>query len=294
MPPSTQISSTPSASAQSPHPSLADINISSQLDQLPASLRHYLQVVAPDWLPRDSLYKQILAMPMLYRHARVVWGALVQANSLMFQPREENCPADIVYDPTGNTQPGALLEMAHALYQLKNTTPVQADQLACARHLTGELGRLFAHPYPPSLYPQGAATAPLQLSSVWLWRPHLPNGMLSLPYFPILISDDPAFAGQVMVLPALFWPESLTRQWLEHDISHEDYTRPATLARMPKLEQAVPPLSYLFKGEYSSPQQIRSFLNPLGINPKTKRILHIVYGVFAVKILLFILAVIFY
>lgn len=286
-------SSTPSPFTQSPHPSLADINISSQLDQLPASLRHYLQVLPPDWLTRDSLYKQILAMPMLYRNARVVWGALVQANSLMLQPREEHCPGDIVYDSTGNTQPGALLEMAHALYQLKNTTPTQADQLACARHLTGELGRLFAHPYPPSLYPQGPALAPMQLSSVWFWRPHLPNGMLSLQYFPILISDDPAFAGQVMVLPALFWPEPLTRQWLEHDISHEDYIQPATLAQLPKLEQAVPPLSYLFKGEYSSPQQIREFLNPLQIDKNHKPLQRLRWLVVA-ALVLFMLALFFY
>ncbi len=239
------------------HVHLGDINISRQLDELPATLRHYLQVVPPDWLQQDILYKQILAMPMLLRHGRVVWAALVQANSLMFQPREENCPGDIVYDPTGNTEPGTLLEMAQSLYRLKNSSPVQPDQQAYAQHLTGELGRLFAQPYPQSL-----AAVPLQMSSIWFWRPHLPNGILSLPFFPILICDDAAFAGQVMPLPALFWPAELQQQWLQHDIAHEDYTQASILTRLPKVEQAQPPLSYLFKGVYSSPKQIRLFLDP--------------------------------
>lgn len=239
------------------HVNLNDINISTKLDELPASLRHYLQVVPPDWLQQDILYKQILAMPMLLRHGRVVWAAVVQANSLMFQPREENCPGEIVYDPTGTTSLSTLLEMAQKLYQLKGTSPQQADQLQYAHNLTGEMERLFAHPFPQSL-----AALPLSISSLWFWRPHLPNGMLSLPYFPILLCDDDAFAGQVMPLPALFWPVELQQQWLQHDISHEDYTQVSTLSRQPKLEQAQPPLSYLFKGTYSSPKQIRLFLDP--------------------------------
>lgn len=239
------------------HINLADIHISRKLDELPASLRHYLQVVPPDWLKQDILYKQILAMPMLLRHGRVVWAALVQANSLMFQPREENCPGEIVYDPTGTTEPGILLEMAQQLYQLKGTTPTQPDQLEYAHNLTGEMGRLFAHPFPQSL-----AATPLCISSIWFWRPHLPNGMLSLAYFPILLCDDEAFAGQVMPLPALFWPAALQQQWLQHDIAHQDYTQSNTLERLPKLAHAQPPLSYLFKGAYSSAGQIRAFLNP--------------------------------
>lgn len=240
------------------HMSLADIDISSKLDELPASMRHYLQVIAPHWLHHDLLYQQILAMPMLYRHGRVVWAALVQANSLMFQSRPENCPGEVVYDPSGKTELTTLLEMAQKLYRLKNTTPVQPDQRAYAENLTGEMSRLFAHTFPQSLAP-----LPLKISGLWFWRPHLPNGMLSLTYFPILLCDDEAFAGQVMPLPSLFWPETLQQYWLQHDMSDEDYTQPATLTRLPKLDEAVPPLSYLFKGAYSSPKQIRLFLDPL-------------------------------
>lgn len=186
------------------------IDLKKQISELPENLRAYLQVIPPDWMFTDELFKQIEAMPTFYTSGRVVWAALVQANKLMFEPGDVNCPGEIVFDPTGQMDIEQLHDYAKALYQLKNTTPVEADQLAYAEHISNEITRVVNYPYPQSL-----SKIPLKISSIWFWRLHLPNGMLSLPIFPIILCDDPKYAGEAMVCPSLFWPQNLVELWLK-------------------------------------------------------------------------------
>ena len=39
------------------------------------------------------------------------------------------------------------------------------------------------------LFPQSIAPLNLRMSTTWFWRLHLPNGALSLGYFPILVCE---------------------------------------------------------------------------------------------------------
>jgi hypothetical protein len=189
-----------------------DIDIMSHISELPLKYRPYLQIV-PDWLTeKDELYRQIIAMPSLYKKGKVVWGVLIQANKMMFDSNETaNCPGEVLFDPTGQTDIQTLRELAHKLFLLKNTTPTELDQLQYAQHITNELTRIFN-----MLYPQSIATLPLRVSSIWFWRLHLPNGALSLGYFPVLVCEEGD--GEVMVLPSYFWPLKFKKTWIESAI----------------------------------------------------------------------------
>lgn len=251
-PPSKAIAQ-PSASQ---YPDLGQLDVAAAIKTLKAYQYSYLQVVVPAWLKGDSLYGQIKHMPILYKSGRVVWAALIQANNSMFKPESASCPGEVIYDTAGRLSPEVLKQLAHQLYQLKETTPDQPDQNEYARHITNELTRLYDFPFPASLgnYPD------VRISTLWFWRLHLPNGMLSLGYFPLLISDQ--VDGKVMVLPSRFWPESFRQQWLaaakaqygeDYDmqpaIQHAELTGENSIANHPDLEPPLNHLKYLFREE---------------------------------------------
>lgn len=191
------------------HNPFQNIKIQDEILRLPAKYRSYLQVNLPQWMIGDELYKQILAMPTLYQSGRVVWGCLVHTQEIMHHPGDEHCDGEIVYDPTGRTDPLKLFDLAQRLYRLKDTKAQSPDQFRYIQHLNTEISRISDYPYPESL-----SDLPLRISSIWFCRNHLPNGMLCMPYFPILISDNEKYRGQCMVLPAWFWPKELRNEWL--------------------------------------------------------------------------------
>lgn len=166
----------------------------------------YLQIVPPDWLQNSTLMGQIDELATLYNHGRVVWAAIVQANRFLFSDdNAQSYPAEIVYDPTGQTSLDDLLSVSSKLYALKHTTPTDPELLAYANHITKETD-YHAHQVPTSLFER-----PLLTRVMFIWRLHLPNGKLSLNYLPILISDD---TENTTVLPAMFWQKSpLYRHW---------------------------------------------------------------------------------
>lgn len=191
------------------HNDFSDIQIQDEILKLPKKYRRYLQVEIPQWLIGDELYKQILAMPTLYQQGKIVWGCVVDTPEVMYHAGDEHCVGEIIYDPTGRTTPSKLVELAQQLYQLRGKKARHSDQLMYIQHTNTEHSRLSYHPYPASL-----SEHPIRISNIWFWQDHLPNGMLSMSYFPIIICHDEKYLGQAMVLPAWFWPKKLRDEWL--------------------------------------------------------------------------------
>lgn len=233
------------------------ICLASELNKLPQHYRQYLQVALPVWMKKDLLYRQIQAMPELYLKGRVVWGALIHTNQQMYEPLGDNSPAEILYDPKGQTNPKKLVQLAQKLQSLKNLKCDYQDQreyVACSKN---EKYRLVNYPFPSTV-----EDLPIRISTIWLWRLHLPNGILSMPCFPILLApNDSGYAGEAMVLPAWFWPQILRDKWLNaaeaqlgnsYDLSRSIVNK---LAHMNNLHLGVdpkklePPLALLFEDE---------------------------------------------
>ncbi|MBF4488920.1 hypothetical protein IOD06_03365 [Psychrobacter sp. N25K4-3-2] len=176
----------------------------------------YLQMMPPKWMKDDVLYEQINQLAKLYKTGKVVWAHVVQANKMLWSSDQAySCPAGIVYDPTGRTPVSYLAEIAHKLYTFKNTIPDTDDIeiLKYAEHITDEHTRMLGFDIPSSITP-----LPLKSTSLFVWRLHLPNGILQSS-FPILISDETA---EVTVLPAKFWEQAYYDEWIQDSYFEED------------------------------------------------------------------------
>lgn len=174
----------------------------------------YLKVPRPAWLgpfSRDDLKLLIRNARNLYRDGVIVWGHVVQANELMFEDGNDNCPGEVVYslDDSDRVPPMLLGEVASRIFQLKNTQPSDARLRHIADHLTNELTRVFGLSVPSSLSPFFRC----RLSTTLFVRQHLPNRRLCAPYFPLIV--NPVEPHVVLPLPERYWPESLRDFWVQ-------------------------------------------------------------------------------
>ena len=169
--------------------------------------RGAMLMTKPQWISQDAMLSRWFdSLPTLWRSGRVVWGRLVQANNHLFQPGPHDLPGQIVYDPSGRTDPEGLDAVAQNLFGLKGTRPRNPSLAFIAGQLTHERTGANGFPVPATLGARG-----LRTSTLLFHRPHMPGGRMSGHVFPVLVSD--AAPGVVMMLPARFWPEPLRRRW---------------------------------------------------------------------------------
>lgn len=176
-----------------------DFDMLQALKNTPIEFLPYLQMLPPTSLYGDDLMAQFHHLHTLYNEGHVVWAALVHADQdLLTHGKTHSSRAQVVYDPTGRTPPTELDKYAEIFYQYQQDNP-----------------KLPNEENPPLLQalPAEISHMPLMSGSLWVWRAHLPNGMLTLPVFPILVADNvPAIA----LLPARYWRNtSLYIKWLQ-------------------------------------------------------------------------------
>ncbi len=182
--------------------------VASLLDRL-----GYLHVGRPYWLllnRSDRLTVHFQHLSRLFAEGRVVWGHIIQANRLMFQEGNSNCPGEFVYsvqDSEGG-DPVHLARLAHDLFRLKGTKPSDPELKPIAEYLTDELVRSFGLAVPTALSPD----MPCLISSTMLVRKHLPRGRLCSSLMPLVVSrQEPRI---VTVLPERYWPRELIDWWV--------------------------------------------------------------------------------
>ncbi|WP_167432584.1 SEL1-like repeat protein [Moraxella equi] len=134
----------------------------------------------------------------------------MQANTMLFEENNPaSCPAEIIYDKSGRTPPHLLQSIAQTLLSFKKQTPndLPPKLKQYAQHLQNERTRFSGElPAPPT------TAMSLYAKTIFVWRLHLPDAMLTLPIFPIIINDD---NDEVMILPAVFWKDSdFYQKWL--------------------------------------------------------------------------------
>lgn len=188
----------------------------------------YLQVYVSDNLIKDELYRQVEATEDLYRYGKVVWGVVIKSDAALTKPMSEeerdtpfanhtvSC-ADILFDPSGQARvedlqakASQLMDAVGTVNQPSNATPdVAFYQLHCQDHTS----RVFNLAYPASI-----AATNYRITTSWIWRRHLPNGMLSNSVVPIIIHtnayQNKAERGEIMVLPSQLWDKAYYHYWL--------------------------------------------------------------------------------
>lgn len=173
---------------------------------------NYLRISRPTWLWFDASDE----LQTFFRHALdvleggvVVWGHVIQANQLMFEPGSDNCPGEVVYSFHNPEQvdPEYLLHVARGLFELKGTRPTDPQLAPIADYLTDEMIRVFGLAVPHSISP----ALPCQISTTFFLRKHLPKGRLCAPILPLVVNRQPPFVA--LPLPARYWPAELVRWW---------------------------------------------------------------------------------
>ena len=188
----------------------------------------YLQVYVSDNLIKDELYRQVEATEDLYRYGKVVWGVVIKSDAALTEPMSEeerdtpfanhrvSC-ADILFDPSGQARvedlqakASQLMDAIGTVNQPPNTTP---DVAFYQLHCQDDTSRVFNLAYPASI-----AATNYRITSSWIWRRHLPNGMLSNSIVPIIIHtnayQNKAEQGEIMVLPSQLWDKAYYHYWL--------------------------------------------------------------------------------
>jgi hypothetical protein len=168
----------------------------------------YFSIKRPDWLDDDQFVLFFRGYKQLLRDAPVVWGHIVQANSLLFEKSNIDSAAAVLYslNPTVNVSPELLGATAHRIFSLKGTTPTDPDLAPLAAHLTDEKSRAFGMPVPGKLCP-----VPCAVTSTFLPRHYLPGQCLRKPLMPVLVSQERPHIATV--LPGRYWPAELLEWW---------------------------------------------------------------------------------
>lgn len=188
----------------------------------------YLQVYVSDNLIKDELYRQVEATEDLYRYGKVVWGVVIKSDAALTKPiseEERDTPfanhriscADILFDPSGQARvedlqakASQLMDTVGTVNQPSNATP---DVAFYQLHCQDDTSRVFNLAYPASI-----AATNYRITTSWIWRRHLPNGMLSNSVVPIIIHTDAyqnkAEQGEIMVLPSQLWDKAYYHYWL--------------------------------------------------------------------------------
>ncbi len=200
-------------------PHSADPKMSAVIDQLREELaqqRRRLQPVAwtklagarPPWMkPTDALNEAVERQELLMTEGEVVWAAVVQANKLLFEPGDLDCPAMVVYgrDPELDARPAELRDIAKRVYKLKGTTPRDPVERAIAAKVTNEMDRTMGWALPVELTARHVCSA-----AVMVYRRHIPDGVLSGSSFPMFVHGA---TKAVMVVPHAFWPQDMLALW---------------------------------------------------------------------------------
>lgn len=188
----------------------------------------YLQVYVSDNLIKDELYRQVEVTEDLYRYGKVVWGVVIKSDAALTEPmpeEERDTPfanyqvscADILFDPSGQARvedlqakASQLMDAIGTVNQPPNTTP---DLAFYQLHYQDDTSRVFNLAYPASI-----AATNYRITTSWIWRRHLPNGMLSNSVVPIIIHtnayQNKAEQGEIMVLPSQLWDKAYYHYWL--------------------------------------------------------------------------------
>lgn len=162
----------------------------------------------PEWMQKeDRLSEVVQRQALLLKGGQIGWGALVQANRLLFSPGEDDCPAMLVYsrDRYFDEHPQELRAIGGAFFSFKNTEQTHPVLKRLANQVTDEMSRTLSDDLPPVF-----STRPLRSTTFMVFRRHLPAGVLTSGLLPILTHPS---TGAVMIVPAEFWPEDFKARW---------------------------------------------------------------------------------
>jgi hypothetical protein len=176
----------------------------------------------PEWLvasgdPLRIFYEK---QETLFRKGRIGWGALVEADDGVFARGDDDLPGVLLFseDESFDARPAELAAIGARLAALKAAGGTGSpDPGRFAQNVRNDSGRPLGIPLPASLSPKTPT-----LSSFVAIRAHLPDGLLSGDWFPVLMHPSSVVP---MIVPHAFWPPAMLAAWSERRMSLGSPTR---------------------------------------------------------------------
>jgi hypothetical protein len=159
---------------------------------------------------KDPMLRILRDQQKLLERGVLVWGRLVQANQILFDPSNNyTAPANVIYslDPYFDGRGETLGELAHGLFARKGTIPGERELREFVRVITDERARIMRRELPRS-YCGGRS---VYFTTCFIQPGHLPGNRIALPEFPLIVNFQETEA--VMLLPSQFWSADLVAQW---------------------------------------------------------------------------------
>lgn len=176
------------------------------------SERRYLETKAPAWCrPNvDDLHAIYADQKLLLTQGIVVWGYLLQANTGLFAPGEDDLPGASIYSPELHLQDdlARLASLSEEITALRKGGGKNPKEKEIGKWLADERTTFMAHPIPSSI----AGTTPLLSGCHMFIRKHLPGGTLTTSYFPLLVHPK---TKAVLVVPARYWDPDFVTMWTQ-------------------------------------------------------------------------------
>ena len=150
----------------------------------------------------------------LFRKGRIGWGALVEADDGVFARGDDDLPGVLVFseDEYFDARPAELAAIGARLVELKSGGMAgNGEPSRFAQSVRNDSGRPLGIAVPASLSPKAPT-----LSSFVAIRTHLPDGLLSGDWFPVLIHPSSVVP---MIVPHGFWPPAMLAAWSERRMS---------------------------------------------------------------------------
>jgi hypothetical protein len=175
-------------------------------------LQAYLHFPKPLWLllnPSDPLTTIFRYAQTVFTEGVVVWGHIVQVNTIMFEDGNHDCPGEVVYSLTDSSPavPEILERVAEKLYSLKGAEPEDPELAEMAQHVTDEMSRVFGLEVSRRISPDIRC----QLSVVLFVRKHLPSRRVCSSWVPLIVLPREPFVA--IPLPERYWPGELIEHW---------------------------------------------------------------------------------
>lgn len=173
----------------------------------------YHVIVEPDYFKESTTTNPLEVLfrdqATLITEGIIVWGAILQANTLLFETGDSDHPAGILFslDPYFDDHPEALQEIAHYLYSQKGLQTPDPEIADFAELITDEHTFRFNLKLPVSR----TRGREVYFTTTLIARKHLPNGILSQSFFPYLVLPDVTDAS--MVLPSAYWHSDFVEAW---------------------------------------------------------------------------------
>lgn len=177
------------------------------------TLEGFLQPKPPAWMARDELRAFYDRFRPTLETGDLIWGHVVQANTILFRPGDEVSGAVVAYGtaPDRDVTPTELRRAASAAMAAKGKKQVDPALAFVGATLAAEYTRHPAIDLPPPVT-RGVA---MRMAIAVVHREFLPRGYLVSGLLPLVASPERDF---VCLLPARYWAEDLVRGWLSLDL----------------------------------------------------------------------------